>query len=151
LVECNPDEYILTAMGVPRSRIRHEDGKPEILRKLERGKAMIALVDQDPNSNQLKVMEKYIVTEENEDSVLLVHSSGKGTIIQVKPYLEEWILKRAKVHSIDPRDYKLPRDGRGLHDIKHVEKRQAFRDMIEELVKNDLEFKKIREWIENNQ
>jgi hypothetical protein len=127
LVECNPDEYILTALAIPKSSIRHETGKGEILQKIKRGKANKALIDQDPNSNQPGELLNYVIVEENEYTALLKDRDRQNSVVMVKPRLEEWLLQRAKANRIDPANFDLPREGNALHKMIHVEKKGSFR------------------------
>lgn len=147
LVECNPDEYLLRALGIPGSMIRHEDGKGEILQKLKKGKAEIALIDQDPGRPQPRELSNYRCIEDNAHTSILEHHCGDKTVIMVKPRLEEWILNRAKANSIDPARYGIPRDADNLHRIIHVERQRSFRAFIECMVDVDPEFLRINKWI----
>jgi len=47
-------------------------------------------------------------------------------VIQLSPYLEHWILHRARKNHIYPNDFGLPEDPIEFHDITHIERRINF-------------------------
>jgi len=52
LVECDPDEFLVKSMGFPKKKIKHESGKGNVLRKLNKDPMTIGMIDEDPDSRQ---------------------------------------------------------------------------------------------------
>lgn len=79
---------------------------------------------------------------------LLIRKDDRGKrVIQISPYLEHWLLHRAKKNGISVKDFGLPDDPEELHDITHIERNINFQNFLNELIKIDDEIDAIKRWI----
>jgi hypothetical protein len=150
LVECDPDEFLVRRLGFSRKAIKHESGKGNVLRKLKNNpRRSIGIIDEDPDSNQPGEMSKYTEIE-TMGAIKLLERSGdpEKRIIKISPYLEHWLLQRARQNQISPKDYGLPENPREMHDITHIERNPKFQSFMEELIRKDSEIKTLKRWIE---
>lgn len=147
VVECDPDEFLVKSVGFPRKLIKHESGKGKVLGIINKKQA-IGIIDEDPDSSQPREMKKYIEKEAMGAIKLLIRKDDDGKrIIQISPYLEQWLLHRARQNGISAKDFGLPDDPKEMHDITHIERNINFQKFLSELIKIDDEIKTIRKWI----
>ncbi len=148
LVECNNDQFVFQAFGVVKKTIKHESGKGNVLRKAGKNSPVLAFIDDDPDSEQPRELSKYLVTTEGETLKHGIHSDDpKRCIVIVSPYLEKWLLIRAKKCGIDLRMYGLPEDPKKLKSIPHLERKKEFKQFIDDLKQKDTEIAIILRWI----
>jgi len=150
LVECNNDEFILLALGVGKKNIKHESGKGDVLRKARKYSPVLSFIDDDPDSEQPRELSNYNVTTVAETLKHGIHFEDRNRhILIVSPYLESWLLIRAKRSNINPKDYELPDDPKELKSIPHLEKNKVFSQFIKDLIKKDDEIAIILKYIIN--
>jgi hypothetical protein len=148
IVECNNDQYVLEAFGVGRKKIRHESCKGDVLRKAGKNSPVLAFIDDDPDSEQPRELSKYSVTSEGETLKHGIHSDDPNRhVVIVSPYLESWLLIRAKRSHINPKTYRLPDEPKELKSIPHLEKNKDFKQFVEDLKNKDAEIAIIMKWI----
>lgn len=148
LVECDPDEFLVKSMGFPRKKIKHESGKGNVLIKLKNDPMTIGMIDEDPHSSQPSEMKRYIEAEKKDTVKLLLRKDNTGKkVIQISPYLEHWLINRAKQNKISLKDYDLPDDPVEMHDITHIERNKNFQSFLDELINKDAEIRTIQKWI----
>jgi hypothetical protein len=149
LVECNPDEYLVSNLGFSKKKIKHEGGKGKVVGKLTKMKRAIGIIDEDPDSTQPGELSNYIDREVCGNLKLLQNrDDGDKLIIQISPKLEGWILLRAKYNEISPKDFNLPEDPEKLHSITRIERKDNFQRFLKKLLdSNDDELNKMREWL----
>lgn len=148
LVECDPDECFVKSMGFSRKKIKHESGKGNVLKKLKTGPMTIGIIDEDPHSTQPSEMDRYRETDKRDSIRLLVRDDNpEKKVIQISPYLEHWLINRAKRNRISLEDYDLPDDPKDMHDITHIERNKNFHEFLNKLINKDDEIKTIRTWI----
>jgi len=118
VLECNPDEALMKALGYTRKMITHQPNKGQVINYLEKNPAAIGIVDEDPgsaNPTYFALFKKDIETKFNLDRLSI---SSKGTrLIVIRPRLEEWIIKCAAESKIDIQKHSLPTTGHQLHKI----------------------------------
>lgn len=149
IVECYLDEFLIKTMGFPRKRIKHEGGKGKVLEKVRKNLEAVGIIDEDPDSNQPGELGQYIEKKANRSIKLLERRDDPGKrIIQISPYLEHWLLERARQNNISPAGFGLPDDPKKLHGLPHVEKSSNFHRFLKELIEIDEEIHTLREWIE---
>jgi len=103
---------------------------------------------QTADSSQPSEMKRYIEAEKKDTVKLLVRNDNTGKkVIQISPYLEHWLINRAKQNQISLKDYDLPDDPVELHDITHIERNKNFKDFLDELINKDAEIRTIQKWI----
>ncbi len=148
VVECNLDEYLIKSLGFPGKRIKHEGGKGKVLEKVRKGNSVIGLIDADPESPQPSDILNY-ETKESLETIELLFRKGDSAkrLIRVNPYLEQWLLNRARKSGISPQDYGVPEEGEALHSIPHPERTAKFRKFLEEIIKNDEEVRTLKSWL----
>jgi len=148
VVECDPDEFFIKSIGFSRKLIKHESGKGKVLGIVGKKPHAIGIIDEDPNSSQPGEMKKYIEKEAMDTIKLLIRKDDNGKrVIQISPYLEHWLLHRAKKNGISVKDFGLPDDPEELHDITHIERNINFQNFLNELIKIDDEIDAIKRWI----
>jgi len=148
LVECNPDEFFLTRLGFSKKNVRHVVGKGNVVKKLNRERNLIGLIDEDPGSAQPKELLSDYAPVEEKDSIKLLENKDHGKkIIQLSPDLEGWIIKRAHFNNIKMKDHGLPDDRKELHNIIHIEEKANFKSFVDRLVEIDEQVSLICRWI----
>lgn len=148
LVECNADEVVLRAIGVPRKQLLHFGGKYELVKKLKERPHDVGVVDEDPGKNQPKDMDSYRQTDSAQGLRLLTRQGRDAQrLVVVCPRLEDWLIDRAKSSGIHPQTYGLPGDADRLHGIPRYEQKEGFRSFLEELKKENREMHVLRRWI----
>ena len=145
IVECDLDEFLIKSMGFPKRQVKHEGGKGKVLDKVRKNQNVIGIIDEDPNSNQPSEMKKYIEKKTSSTIKLLVRrNDDRKRIIQISPYLEHWLLHRARKRRISPSDFDVPDDPKEMHAIPHIERNPRFQSFLNELIKTDNEINTLR-------
>jgi hypothetical protein len=119
-----------------------------VLRKAGKNSPVLAFIDDDPDSEQPKELSKYSVTSKGETLKYGIHSDDPNRrIVIVSPYLESWLLIRAKRSGINPKTYDLPDEPKELKSIPHLEKNKEFKQFVDALTEKDTEIAIILKWI----
>ena len=145
-VECNPDEVLMQIFGFFRRSIKHSSGKSRIAKLLERNQGRIALVDEDPEGTPIPYFDNtdfFLVRQE--EGYTIKNDSRRGhTIIEIQPYLEEWVIDACREASVNIRDFNLPNDPISLHHIinNNIKK---YQNLIRELLNHDCRISKLRD------
>jgi len=132
-VECKPDVALVNALGVRRREIIHAGNKSRVCKKLEKGKRLKGLVDQDPLSVQPPYIGRLKVIYDQQGIEMRKDTQRGNYLIILKPRLEEWILKAAKEARVDIAKYGLPDNGEKLHRVINTNL-AGFRRLLEELI-----------------
>ena len=144
-VECNPDEVLMQIYGFFKRTIKHSSGKSRIGKLLERSQGRIALVDEDPEGTPIPYFNNtHFSLVKQEDGYVIKKDIRRGhTIIEIQPYLEEWVLDACREASVNIRDYNLPNNPISLHHIinNNIKK---FQNLIEELLNHNCRIKSLR-------
>ena len=152
IVECYADEFLIKSMGFPRKEVKHEGGKGKVLENVRKNQNVVGIIDEDPESHQHPDMERYIEKRKGSTIKLLVREDDdRKRVILISPYLEHWLLHRARKNRISPENFDLPDCPEELHDIPHIERRTGFQAFLNELIKTDNEIKTLRRWIKENE
>ena len=147
-VECYPDEAVLCALGVPRKQLVHEARKGEVFNWLKKTPGGLGVVDEDPDSAQPRDLISYQQVQVSQGLLLLARQGRSGQrLVVVRPRLEDWLIQRAKVCGIDPRQYQLPGSARELHGIPRYEQKDGFQRFLDELNGHDKGMSLLRQWI----
>ena len=148
LVECNADEVVLRALGLPRKQLLHFGGKYELVKKLKKRARDVGMVDEDPGKIQPQDMSSYRQMDSAEGLHLLARQgSGGQRLVMICPKLEDWLIERAKSSGIRPKDYGLPSDPEKLHSISRYEQKEGFCRFLAELIERDSGMHLLRRWI----
>jgi hypothetical protein len=135
-------------MGFTKKQVKHEGGKGRVLgvlRKIEYG---IAMIDEDPNTNPPAEIKEYREIEsKNTIKLFIKKGNERKKIVQISPYLEHWLINRAKRNKIILKDFNLPANPKEMHDYPHIEKTTNFQRFIDRLIEVDDEIKTMKEWI----
>lgn len=148
IVECNLDEFFIKNIGFSKKKIKHESGKGDVLRIVNKKKKVIGMIDEDPGKSQPVEMKQYKEKETMHTAKLFERKDdNEKRVIQLSPYLEHWLLHRARKNRISPNDFGLPDDPIELHDMAHIERRINFQNFLNEIIKVDEEINTIKKWI----
>jgi len=148
LVECDADEVVLRALGLPRKKLLHFGGKYELLKKLKNRANDVGMVDEDPGRVQPQDMGSYRQMGSAEGLHLLTRRGrGAQRLVVICPKLEDWLIDRAKSSGIRPEDYGIPSDPDHLHSIPRYEHKEGFRRLLAELKEQDKGMHLLRRWI----
>ncbi|MFO7991239.1 MAG: hypothetical protein R6U61_02965 [Thermoplasmata archaeon] len=150
--ECDADTEFIKILTEGRVEVIHENGRSGILNlmkeKYRDGDRVVGVVDEDSGKSQHPDLGNYKTVDEKRSIRLLVKEGDeKKRLIMLCPEFEEWIISRARLNQIYPREYDVPADPRELKKIPHYEKNRNFKDMLLELIGNDSEIRTISEWI----
>jgi hypothetical protein len=148
IVECYTDEFLVKCIGFPRREIKHEGGKGKVMEIVKKRGRTVGIIDEDPYSDQPSDLENYTEKETKSTVKLLIRKDDASKrLIQISPYLEHWLLDRARQNRIAPKDFGLPSDPRELHSIPHVEMDRNFHSFLNELIEADDEINTLKKWI----
>jgi hypothetical protein len=147
-VECYPDEVVLRALGIPKKQLLHQARKGEVFNWLKKNAGAVGMVDEDPDSDQPRDLTSYQQIQASEGLLLFVrHGSSGQRLIVVRPRLEDWLIQRAGVCGIDPRQFQLPGSAKELHAIPRYELKDGFRRFLAELNGSDAGMRLLGQWI----
>jgi hypothetical protein len=147
-VECYPDEAVLCALGVPRKQLLHEARKGEVFNWLKKTPGGLGIGDEDPDSAQPRDLISYQQVQAAEGLLLLARQGRSSQrLVVVRPRLEDWLIQRAKVCGVDPRQYQLPGSAKELHHIPRYEQKDGFQRFLAELNGLDNGMHLLRQWI----
>jgi len=149
VVECYNDEFLIKTLVF--SRPKHEGCKGKVLEKVnkDRNPLVIGMVDEDPDSHQPSSLRDYVQREGKSSIKLLVSKrDDRRRIVPISPFLEEWILQRARQNKISPSVFDLPNDSHALHSIPNLHKRLNFQKFLKYLVEKDAEMAALKEWLQ---
>ena len=150
LIECDPDEFILKAIGFSKKSIRHEGGIGNVVKKVDSIPGSKGMIDEDPQGTHPRALDRFDNYGE-EHGLRLLKKIGceDQQLVVVCPYLEEWLYIVARQQGVDPMEYSLPRDPKQLHAIDHVEEYQGFKRFVDAL-KGSPGFDRLRMWLTGN-
>jgi hypothetical protein len=115
-VECIPDEFLVTKLGVEKKAVVHHSGKSRVFHKLKSEKNQLALVDEDPGSPQSGYEKKLKFIEETNG--IKCYADGSGNKLYVlKGKLEDWIVQACRQNKIKLSSCNLPENPDDLHDV----------------------------------
>jgi len=96
LIECNNDEELIKQLGFKNKQCKHELNKGEVVKRLKReSNISIGIVDEDKEADQPSDM-KFYQTIYTVGSIKLKRKDSIRFLIEISPYLEEWIYRIAK-------------------------------------------------------
>jgi len=96
-LECNADEELVRALGVPRKLIKHQSCKGNVCNNLEKSvEDSIGLIDKDPSSKQPTLLNNSRNLKEKKFGVELLITPNNKKILVLHPRLEEWFEEAAK-------------------------------------------------------
>lgn len=148
IVECYTDEFLVKSIGFPRRQIKHEGGKGKVMEIVKKKDMTVGIIDEDPYSDQPSDLENYIEKDTRSTVKLLIRKDDASKrLIQISPYLEHWLVDRARQNRISPNDFGLPGDPKELHSIPHVERNKNFRRFLKKLIEADDEIDTLKKWI----
>ncbi len=144
-VECNPDEILIKKYGFFSRNIKHASGKSRIGKLLENNEENIALVDEDPDGSPIPYFNRTNFTlKKKENGYTIKKDSRRGhIIIEIQPYLEEWILDACNEAGVNIRDFNLPNNPISLHHIIN-NNLKIFESLLEELLIHDCRIQRLR-------
>ena len=150
-VECKPDQLLVQMLtGWSNREIIHEEGKYRLMAKLSKRRDTLAMVDEDPNSNQPAYLSKMDIHEEigNRGLRVLRDASLGNRVVVLCPKLEEWVIRGANEAriSLTDRNYNLPNTANALHRVINADHRKLER-LVEDLASTP-RFRALRELLQ---
>lgn len=133
VVECDPDEILAMALGIPRKLIAHQSCKGEVCNYVKKNESPFAIVDQDPGSAQPNYMAEFNIKEEHSRVEKRVHPNKPITIFVLKPRLEEWIIFQCNEVDVIPDKFSFPNDPKAFKKVVN-QKLDALKKLIDALV-----------------
>lgn len=133
VVECNPDEVLVKALGITAKQVAHQNDKGEVCNYMRKTEVKLALIDEDPYSGQPKYLSEFETMEDKFNVRKLFHTKDKKTILVLKPRLEEWIIEQCKVSGIVPKH--LPNNAQELKKVINL-RLNFFGDLVSELLQS---------------
>jgi hypothetical protein len=144
--ECDADGELLDFLKVSRRNKKHSGTKPEVIKGVVNNPRSLGLVDEDPQSDRPGRMERF-QTIETAKSLFLYEDSEGNQLISFVPYLEEWLVARAKINGIDLQALGIPGSGSGLHERLRQDVRKLI-PLLNSLTENeDQELLLLEKWI----
>lgn len=118
-LECDNDEALAMALGVPRSGINHHAGKGRVSKCLSDSRRAedIGMIDQDPGQPPPPYLRQFKVVEKRTELGLNLsrHPAEGKHLIEIQPDLEPWLYAVGPAVGIRPADHGLPEKSSGLH------------------------------------
>lgn len=134
LVEGPPDLVLVRALGFTKKRSSKRDGKGEVCNYLRKNSNLLALVDEDPDSQVSRYLKGLPQTALDFNLLEYKDLKNNNKIIALRPRLEEWILQVVKEAKIDlQKQFKLPDTPKDLHDAL-PQKLAEFERLISNLI-----------------
>jgi hypothetical protein len=144
LIECYNDEELVKQLGFKKKQYKHKANKPEVVKGLKKESSIsIGIVDEDQEANQPSEM-RFYQTINVMGSIKLKKKDTTRFLIEISPYLEEWLYKIAKRNRIIPEDYGLPKVARKLPKKPNAKFQQFINDVIGN---SDYEIEAMKQWI----
>lgn len=150
-LECNNDELLIKSLGFFRKQIFHVFNKGQVVKRVGKETRAIGIIDKDLDRDRPKEMDDYVEVKDNRtgDIILFQKKDDKWKrLIQIAPYLEGWLLNRAKRNKINPKKFNLPDDPEKLHNTPRLKKDRNFQKFLEKLIETDSEIHTFKKWIE---
>ena len=120
-VECKPDQTLAVGVtGASTRQVIHElKGKGEVLRRLSGGANLFGMVDEDPWASQPRYLSRMTLLEDSPEAALKVFQdpNRNNRIAVLRPRLEEWVLRAARMERVNVEDYGLPADISRLREV----------------------------------
>ena len=131
-VECKPDQLLVQMLTSWSNRdIIHEEGKYRLMAKLSNRRDTLAMVDEDPTSNQPAYLTRMQVGHEFSSMGLRVlrDESRANQVVVLCPRLEEWVIRGANEAgiSLNNRRYNLPTTLGALRRVINMDLRKVER------------------------
>ena len=150
LVEDDAHKSLLRFLGVPRKSILPLGSKGNVIKRLKDHPGATGIVDEDPGYDPPHEFASYRLTESGEGAQIQLRKrqAGGQNLIVLCPEVEEWLLQRAKISGVDPRQYHLQVTARELHDLPGYEERESFHQFLAALTNSgDRGMSLLRQWI----
>lgn len=149
-VECSPDELLIKLYGFYKRNIKHSYGKSRIGKLLENNQGDLALIDEDPDGSPVPYFAKtkFDLIKQEKGYAIKKDLKRNHYIIEIQPYLEEWIVDACDEAKINIRDYNLPKDPISLHNIINSNLK-ILKKLLEDLLNNNCRVKKLGEDIKS--
>lgn len=133
-VECTPDELLIKKLGFQRKFITHHNGKSKVFQVLSKNSEQLAMVDEDPGSNNKTTYEKGLRFVAEVEGIKKYQDTSGNKVFILKGKLEDWIIDVCKRHKVKNM-YGLPSDPHGLHEVIN-QRLPNLGNLIDDLLEN---------------
>jgi hypothetical protein len=152
-LECNNDEFLIKSLGFTRRQISHVYNKGEVVKRVGKAAAnAIGIIDKDLDRDRPKEMNKYIKVKGNgqvgDITLFQMKEDKRKKLVQISPYLEHWLLHRAKRNNIRLKNFNLPDDSKKLHSMTNLDRNKNFQKFLKKRIDIDPEIQTLKKWIE---
>ena len=149
VVECRPDEALLSLLLPSRQHVIHRSGKPEVLKFVKKTEDTLGMIDEDPSSIQPPILSQLQELESSSQLGLkLSKFSDARRVITLNPRLEEWVLDECRRMDIPLTRYNLPTDSEAFHDIVN-QRLDNFSRLVSDLRSGGSErLRKLSDWLQ---
>jgi hypothetical protein len=148
-LECNTDEILIKSLGFSRKQISHQKCKGEVIKRVGKMAIAVGVIDEDLPFGQPDELKKYKEKKSSGNIKLFQRGNDEQKkLIQISPYLEDWLLNRAKRNKIEPGNFNLPDHPKKLHGLTKLERNKNFREFLKKLIDADTEIQTLKKWIE---
>jgi len=150
LVEDDAHRSLLRFFGMPRKNILAMGSKGNVIKKLKDHPGATGIVDEDPGYDPPHEFANYRLTERSEGVQLQLRTrqGGGQRLIVVCPEVEDWLLQRARVSEVDPRQYHLRSTAKELRELPDYEKKESFQQFLSALTdRSDKGMSLLRQWV----
>ena len=149
VVECRPDEALMSLLLPTRQHVIHRSGKPEVLKFVKKTEGTLGMIDEDPSSIQPPLLGQLQEVESSSHLGLkLSKFSAARLVVTLSPRLEEWVLDECRRMGVPLTRYNLPSDSEAFHDIVN-QRLDNFSRLISDLKNNRSErLQKLSDWLQ---
>lgn len=120
-VECFPDATLAVVVtGAPPREVIHDfHGRFDVVHRLSRGQNLLGMVDEDLAAPPPPYFGRITLVADLPEAALRVYRDPRrnNQIAVLRPRLEEWVLRAARLERADMADYNLPADIGMLREV----------------------------------
>jgi hypothetical protein len=155
--ECYVDTKIAEILGQARRKYNHQHGFGDVSNEMEHSLENIValgIVDEDRYKGATsKYFSAFEFVKQENNLILKQHARRKHHyLILVCPEAEEWLLEDARKTGLNPSDYDLPPELKGLikiSKIRDIDRHEGFKNLIKALIREQApSITTLKKWIE---
>lgn len=153
--ECHVDTKVAEIVG-GNGKYNHKHGCGDVAIELEfklKDSVAIGIIDEDKNKGTTaKYLFEFDIIKSENNLILKRHKKRKQYLILICPEIEEWLLNDAVVTNLNPQNFGLPKDIKGLKSktkTQDIDKNIDFYRFIKALIReNAPSITTLKTWLE---